>query len=136
MATLDTSGVYTAGDDYRVIKVLGLPVGSYTFNCVAGCMNDLEAMSSTAASDLVTLLGDWETADAAQSAENLEQVGGQKVLTKADVLQWTVINGGISGSAAEKGKIQAEVAQIMSFCSCIGGFLNGYGTTGTCLIRS
>ena len=136
MATLDTTGVYTAGDDYRVIKVLELPVGSYTFNCVAGCMNDLEAMSSTAASDLVTLLGDWETADAAQSTDNLTQTDGKKVLVKADVLEWEVTGGGMSGPVAEKGKIQAEIAQIMSFCSCIGGFLNGYGTTGTCLIRS
>ena len=49
---LDTSGVYTAGDDYRVIKVLNLPFGSYTLDCVANCMNQLEDMSVAAATDM------------------------------------------------------------------------------------
>ena len=135
MATLDTSGVYTAGDDYKVIKILDVPFGTYTLDCVAGCMNDLESMSSAAASDLVTLLGDWETADAAESAQNLEQAGGQKVLVEADVLKWEVINGGINGATQEKAKIKGEIAQIMSFCVCLGGFLGGYNGA-TPLIRS
>ena len=135
MATLDTSGVYTAGDDYKVIKILNVPFGTYTLDCVAGCMNDLESMSSAAASDLVALLGDWETADAAESAQNLEQAGGQKVLVEADVLKWEVINGGINGATQEKAKIKGEIAQIMSFCACLGGLLGGYNGA-TPLIRS
>ena len=83
---LDTSGVYTAGDDYRVIKVLNLPFGSYTLDCVANCMNQLEDMSVAAATDLVALSGCMGyAADAAQSTQDLADVEG-KVLTKADVL--------------------------------------------------
>ena len=130
MAVLDTSGVYTAGDDYRVIKVLGAPFGTYTLSCVAGCMNDLEDMSATAAADLVSLLNAWDTADTAQSTENNSQADGQKVLVEADVLKWQVINGGISGLAQEKAKIEGEVSQIMAFCSCLGGLLGG-STGGT-----
>ena len=135
MAILDTSGVYTAGDDYRVIKALDVPFGTYTLNCVAGCMNDLEVMSVTAATDLIALLDSYDVANAAESANLLEQAGGGKVLVKADVLEWEVVNGGISGASQEKGKIQAEIAQVMSFCVCLGGFLNNQGG-GTALIRS
>lgn len=134
MAVLDTTGVYTAGDDYRVIKVLGVPFGSYTLDCVAGCLNQLEDMSVPAATDLVALLNSWDTADSAQNTQNSEQADGQKVLVKADVLEWEVKNGGMSGLTAQKAKIEGEVAQIMSFCSCLGGYMGG--TTGTQLIRS
>ena len=135
MAILDTSGVYTAGDDYRVIKALDVPFGTYTLNCVAGCMNDLEVMSVTAATDLIALLDSYDVANAAESANLLEQAGGGKVLVKADVLEWEVVNGGASGASQEKGKIRAEIAQVMSFCVCLGGFLNNQGG-GTALIRS
>ena len=127
MAVLDTSGVYTEGDDFRVIKALDVPFGTYTLNCVAGCMNDLEVMSVTAATDLIALLDSYDVANAAESTANLEQAGGQKVLTTADVLEWTVINGGVGGATQEKGKISSDIAQIMSFCVCLSGYLDGYG---------
>ena len=135
MATLDTTGVYTAGDDYRVIKALGVPFGSYTLDCIAGCMNDLEDMSVTAATDLVALLNAYDAANTSQSTENLNQAEGQKVLVKADVLEWEVTNGGVGGAGQEKMKAKDEIAQIMSFCTCLGGYLSGYHG-GTTLIRS
>ena len=137
MAVLDTSGVYTEGDDYRTIKALGLPFGTFTIDCVAGCMNNLQTMSVAAATDLVALLDAYDVANAAQSEQNLEQAGGQKVLVKADVLEWEVVNGGIGGASQEKLKIQDEIAQIMSFCTCLGGLLAGYGgNSSTMIIRS
>ena len=135
MAILDTSGVYSTGDDYRVIKVLDLPFGNYTLSCVAGCMNDLEDMSVTAATDLVALLDAYDVADASQSTQNLDQAGGQKVLVKADVLEYEVINGGVSGATQEIAKIRGEVAQTMAFCSCLGGAIGG-NAYRTPLIRS
>jgi len=45
MATLNTTGVYSEGDAFRVIKVLDIPFGTFTFDCVIGCLNDLEVMS-------------------------------------------------------------------------------------------
>ncbi len=135
MAILDTTGVYTEGDDFRLIKALDVPFGTFTLDCVAGCMNQLETMSVAAATDLVALLDAYDVANAAQSTQNLEQVGGQKVLTKADVLEWEVVNGGIGGASQEKLKVQDEIAQIMSFCTCLGGYLGNQGG-GTALIRS
>ena len=135
MAVLDTSGAYSAGDDYRVIKVLGAPFGEYTLDCVAGCMNQLETTSTAAANDLVALLNAWDAANAAQSTQYNSQPDGTKVLTKADVLEWEVVNGGISGLAQEKARAEMEVAQIMSFCSCLSGLMQNK-TTGTSLIRS
>lgn len=135
MATLNTTGVYTEGDDFRVIKALDVPFGTYSLNCVAGCLNDLEVMSPTAAADLVALLDSFDVANAAESTANLEQAGGQKVLVEADVLSWQVINGGISGAAQEKGKIRTDIAQIMSFCVCLAGYATNH-VGGTSLVRS
>ena len=135
---LDTSGVYRPGDDYKVIKILGLPMGEYTLTCVQGCMEDLEDMSPEAAADLVAQIDAWEAADQAQSESNLEYADGQKVLVEADVLRWEVINGGQSGTSAEKGKIVGNISNLLSFCTCLGGMLPGstghYGTAS--LIRS
>ena len=85
-------------------------------------MNQLEDMSVAAATDLVALLDAWDAADDAQSTQDLADVEG-KVLVKADVLEWEVVNGGVSGPAKEKAKIEDDVRQIMSFCSCLGGYL-------------
>lgn len=135
MATLDTSGVYSEGDDFRVIKALDVPFGSFTLECVAGCMNDLEVMSSIAAADLVALLDSYDVASAAETANLLEQTGGAKVLVKADVLSWQVINDGISGASQQKAKAVGSITQIMSFCACLQGYLSAQ-THGTSLIRS
>ena len=128
---LDTSGVYTAGDDYRVIKVLSLPFGEYTLDCVGNCMNQLEVMSPVAAQDLVNMLTAWETADAAQTTEDLSQTDGKKALVKADVLEWEVTGNGSTGPQMQKAKIEQDIAELMAFCSCLGGILgnNAYGST-------
>ena len=138
MAVLDTSGVYRPGDDYKVIKILGLPMGQYTLSCVAGCMNDLEGMSPEGATDLVAEIDAWEAADQAQTDNDLAQGDGKKVLVKADVLEWEVVNGGQSGTSAEKGKIVGNIGNLLAFCACLGGMLpesgGHYGSAG--LIRS
>jgi hypothetical protein len=133
---LDTSGVYTAGDDYRVIKVLSLPFGEYTLECVGNCMNQLEVMSSVAAQDLVNMLTEWETADAAQTTEDLSQTDGKKVLVKADVLEWEVTGNGITGPQNQKVKIQNDIMELMAFCSCLGGLLGNSAYGSASLIRS
>ena len=133
---LDTSGVYTAGDDYKVIKILSVPFGDYTLDCVSNCMNQLEDMSVPAAQDLVDMISEWETADAAQTTEDLSQTDGKKVLVKADVLEWEVTGNGVSGPQNQKLKIQNDIMELMAFCSCLGGLMgnNAYGSAS--LIRS
>ena len=134
---LDTTGGWVAGDDLRVIEALMLPFGSYVLDCTQNCMNQLEDMSPEAVLRVRALLDEYEAADQAESGQNLGDTEG-KVLVKADVLEWEVVNGGIAGTTQEKAKIRDEIAKYFAFCSCLGGVLpggmGGYGTTS--LIRS
>ena len=138
-STLDTSGNWVAGDDLRIIEALMLPFSEYVLTCTGNCCNQLEAMSPEAVLRVRALLDEYEAADQAETEQNLGDTEG-KVLTKADVLEWTVVNGGISGSSQEKAKVRDEIARYFSFCSCLGSILpggpgsGGYGTTS--LIRS
>ena len=135
MATLNTTGAYSEGDAFRVIKALDIPFGTFTFDCVIGCLNDLEVMSPAAATDLVALLDSYDVANAAETANLLEQAGGAKVLVKADVLSWQVVNDGVSGASQQMAKIRSSLTQTMVFCPCLSGYLGDqYG--GTSLIRS
>ena len=136
---LNTAGAYTLGDDYKVIKILGLPFGDFTLDCISNCMNELEIISYTAAADLVGLINSYETADTAKETADLAQTDGQKVLVKADVLEWEVQGGhGASGVNTQMMKYREQIANLFAFCSCLGGYLQqaGYGTTQTTLIRS
>lgn len=133
-STLDTSGAWEAGDDLRIIEALLLPFGEYVQTCVGNCCNQLEDMSAEAVLRVRALLDEYEAADSAESTENLADTQG-KVLVKADVLEWEVVNGGISGTTQEKAKIRDEIARYFSFCSCLAGYVGGQGG-GTALIRS
>jgi len=137
-STLDTSGAWEAGDDLRIIEALLLPFGDYVQTCVGRCCNELEDMSPEAVLRVRALLDEYEAADQAESGQNLGDTEG-KVLVKADVLEWEVINGGIAGVTQEKAKLRDEIARYFSFCSCLAGYLpgNGGGGYGTAsLIRS
>lgn len=132
---LDTSGVYRPGDDVKVINILQLGFGSYTLDCVQGCMEELEDMSVAAAEQLVGCIDAWEAADQAQTEADLEQPDGRKVLVKADVLEWQVINGGAQGPSIEKDKNRSEIARLLDFCVCLGPINPNYWGTAP-LIRS
>jgi len=129
-STLKTDGNWVAGDDLRIIEALLLPFGDYTQTCVGNCANQLEEMSPEAVLRVRALLDEYEAADAAESGQNLGDTEG-KVLVKADVLEWQVVNGGIAGVTQEKAKIRDEIARYFSFCSCLAGYLPGSGGYGT-----
>jgi len=136
MAVLDTSGLWTEGDDYRVIKALRVPFGTYTLDCIAGCMNDLQAMSTVAQQEVLDLLTAYETAEAAQIATNLADTEG-KTLVKADVLEWERDGvGRPSGPQQEMLRCRDELGVIFAFCSCLAGLSGGFGAYSTALIRS
>ena len=132
---LDTSGVYRPGDDVKVINILQLGFGEYTLTCVQGCMEELEDMSTEAAWELVACIDAWYAADQAQTEEDLEQPDGRKVLVKADVLEWQVVNGGASGTAIEKEKNRSQIARLLDFCVCLGPINPNYWGSAP-LIRS
>ena len=131
---LDTTGNWVAGDDLRIIEALQLPFSEYVLDCTQKCMAQLEAMSPEAVLRVRALLDEYEAADQAETEQNLGDTEG-KVLVKADVLEWEVVNGGISGSSQEKASVRDEIARYFSFCSCLGSILPGgpgsygYGTT-------
>ena len=127
-STLDTSGNWESGDDLRVIEALLLPFGTFTLDCVGNCCNQLEDMSPEAVLRVRALLDEYETAANADKEGNLGDTEG-KVLVKADVLEWQVINGGISGATQEVQKIRYELWNYFAFCSCLGG-LNPNGNGG------
>ena len=135
---LDTTGHWVAGDDLRIMEALLLPFGSYTLDCLQNCMNQLEDMSPEAVLRVRALLDEYEAADEANKDQNLGDTEG-KVLVKADVLEWQVVGGGVPGTVQEKNQVRAEIAHYFSFCSCLGGSIDGnsmgyYGSAP--LIRS
>ncbi len=135
---LDTTGNWVAGDDLRIIECLMLPFGTYVLDCTQNCMNQLEDMSPEAVLRVRALLDEYEAADSAETEQNLGDTEG-KVLVRADVLEWAVVNGGVSGATQEKAKIRDEIARYFSFCSCLAGYYPGFGNYGygtTPLIRS
>lgn len=132
---LDVSGNWVAGDDLRVIEALGVPFGQYTVTCVQDCCNQLEGISGEAVNNVRGLLDEYEAGEAAYKAQNLADVEG-KVLTKADVLEWEVDKGSVSGPQREMMRARNELMKYFSFCSCLGGLLGGGHDGVTALIRS
>ena len=132
---LDVTGNWVAGDDLKVIEVLGLPFGEYTLTCAQNCMNQLEDMSPDSVLLVKALLDQYGTAKSAQISSNLADTEG-KTLVKADVLEWER-NGAseLSGPQQEMLRCRDEVARYFAFCSCMGSLGGGaYGQTA--LIRS
>ena len=123
---LDITGVWSAGDDLRVIECLLMPFGTYVLDCTQKCMNQLEDMSVEAATRVVQLLDEYDAAKQIESNTNIGDTEG-KVLVKADVLEWEVVGGAgsPSGPQQEMNRIRMEVANYFRFCSCLGGALPG-----------
>ena len=124
-SSLDTTGLWDAGDDLRILEALLIPFGSYTLDCVGKCCNTLEDMSPEATSRVKVLLDKYDAADEAQTNQDLGDTEG-KVLVKADVLEWEVTGKGQpTGPQKEKNKIRAELARYFQFCVCLAPHLPG-----------
>lgn len=132
---LDTSGLWDAGDDLRIITVLKAPFGSYTLDCVGNCCNQLEIISPAAVTEVKTLLTQYDAAKTAQITADLSDTEG-KTLIKADVLEWEVNSGTQpSGPQLEMYRCETEIANYFAFCSCLGAVV-GNKSYSTSLIRS
>lgn len=132
---LDTSGLWDAGDDLRIITVLKAPFGSYTLDCVGNCCNQLEIISPAAVTEVKTLLTQYDAAKTAQITADLADTEG-KTLVKADVLEWEVNSGTQpSGPQLEMYRCETEIANYFAFCSCLGAVV-GNKSYSTSLIRS
>jgi hypothetical protein len=132
---LDTSGLWDAGDDLRIITVLKAPFGSYTLDCVGNCCNQLEDISPAAVTEVKTLLDQYDAAKTAQITADLADTEG-KTLIKADVLEWQVNSATQpSGPQLEMYRCETEIANYFAFCSCLGAVI-GNNSHSTSLIRS
>lgn len=128
MSSLDTSGLWDAGDDLRVMEALLVPFGTYTLDCIGKCCNTLEDMSPEAVTRVKVLLDEYDAADQAQTEQDLGNTEG-KILVKADVLEWQVVGDGqVTGPQKEKSKVRAELARYFQFCVCLQGYLPGGGS--------
>lgn len=130
---LNTSGNWDPGDDQRVLRALQLPFGAYTLTCLQGCMHEMERISPEAVLEVKALLDAYDQASDKVTEGNLGDTEG-KILTKADVLEWTPTGTGASGAVSEKNSIREEIRRYFAFCSCLGGMVNG--TYASNLIRS
>ena len=130
---LNTSGNWDLGDDQRVLRALQLPFGAYVLTCLQKCMHEMERISPEAVLEVKTLLDAYDTASEKVTEGNLGDTEG-KVLTKADVLEWTPTGNGMSGAVSEKNSIREEIRRYFGFCSCLGGMVNG--SYATSLMRS
>jgi len=148
VATLNTACGWVAGDPARVLIAAGLTLGKYQITQITGCMNTLCILAPQMVADVRGLLDDWDTAQSGIQETNVGQDG--RVLVKADVLEWQVIDAGTNSPQAEVGRIQQLLYQYFGFCQLFqgggsggvgggvgGGFSGGKGSYGSStLIRS
>lgn len=128
--TLDITGSWSSGDQYRVLQVLGLPMSNYMVDGIVTCMNRMTDEEDALAARVVTDLDRYDTAKAVQTTADLSNPDN-KVLIKADVLEWNVGHGQ-SGTGREIADAVNNVR--LAFMSC--PYVPSEGYSGTMLVRS
>jgi len=136
MAIDYTSSAWMQGNDINLLIAMGLPISSYSLNCIHSSMEQLETLSPASVELVQALLANWTTADEAEIAYFNANPEG-KTLTKADVLEWTVTGGETFGFAREKGRVFDRLKDFFASFPCLNSMLSSdeYVYT-TCLIRS
>lgn len=124
---------WSNGDDIRVLIASGLPIGSYQVQQIQGDMNYMGAQFPEAVSPVLDLLDAWDAAQ--QQLISLNESSESRVLTKADVLEWSVSSPGTSYSPErEIDRIRGLLAQYFAFSQLFAYSNNG--ASQTALIRS
>lgn len=130
---LNTELGWSVGDDVRLLIAAGLSVGMYQLQQIQRDMNDLGVRAPQIIGPVLDLLDQYDVAQT--RFQELNQTSDGRVLTKVDVLEWSVAGSVGSGYSPER-----EVARIRGllhqyFASSV---LFGQNTTSgvTQLIRS
>lgn len=98
--SLNTELGWSLGDDIRVLVAAGIPVGVYQLRQIQADMNVLGVQAPSIISPVLDLLDQF---DVAQSKfQELNQTSDGRVLTKVDVLEWSVTGGVGSGYSPER----------------------------------
>lgn len=123
---------WSEGDDLRVCISSGLNVSRYQLQALRVCMNDLGETSSGYVSAVLDLLDQYEEANSRMI--ELNSSGGEKVLVKADVLEWETKKSQDLGAGyspeREIMRIRGLLAQYLGAC------MFDIGEYGTSLVRS
>ena len=113
MAVLDTGVGWVQGDQVRVLIAAGLNVGSYNIEQITLDMNQLGEYSTEAVTKVRTLLDEYEAAQVRYQTLNSE--GDNRILTKADVLEWEQNNGFRYDPITEFNRIKTLLYQYFGF---------------------
>lgn len=130
---LNTEAGWSDGDEIRILITAGLPVSKYYIQQIQSDMNYMAVEFPQAISPVLDLLDAWDSTQTQMSA--LNESSESRVLTKADVLEWSVSAPGTSYSPErEIDRIRSLLAQYFAFSQ-----LFAYAASGTpysALIRS
>lgn len=85
---LNTTIGWSTGDDVRVLAATNMPIGVYQIKQIQADMNYLGSEIDNFVTNVQDLLDAYDTIQTKLSTLNNESDG--KVLTKADVLEWSV----------------------------------------------
>jgi len=115
MATLDVTGSWEAGDEYRVFEALEMQNTAGYLDQLILCMNRLTEDYDPVVVRVRAQLTRYETAKAAKESADLAATE-EKTLVRADVLEWEVGNA-VAKISNEISSAQAQIANYFAFCS-------------------
>lgn len=113
MTQLNTSYGWSNGDQVRILIASGLPVSSYYLHQVTNDMNELGLMSIDAVTSVLDLVDQFESAQG--QLNELNYNSNTKILTKADVLEWTVDEKQVYSPMVEVNRIRILLRQYFGF---------------------
>ena len=129
MATLETSYGWVQGDEVRLLIASDLTVGTYQIEQITIDMNTLGEISTDAVTKVRGLIDDFETAQTRFASFNAE--GDNRILTKADVLEWEQNEGFRYDPQSEFSRVKGLLYLYFGFSTL---YQQDYGYTN--LIRS
>lgn len=129
---LNTELGWATGDDVRVLIAAGLPIGVYQIGQIQSDMNYLAQRIPDAVAPILELLDAYDTAQGQMQA--LNGSSESRVLTKVDVLEWSVSSPGTTYSPEREILRVRELLYQYFALSPLFGYNSGNGMT--LLLRS
>jgi hypothetical protein len=132
---MSLNSVWSDGDDLRVLVALDIPLGQYPVQQIQSDMNLMAAAYASLVPRVLDLLDAWDSAQDAVASQNISSSDG-RVLTKADVLEWTVANAGQPSPTSELERIRYLLRQYFSYSVLLDQYANPDSTGNFRLVRS
>ena len=112
MAELNLAYGWVAGDQVRLLIASGLTVGSYQIDRITDDMNELGSYDVNAVTAVRGLMDEYEAAQV--RFNTLNSTGDNRILVKADVLEWEQANGMMYNPQSEIKRIRGLLSQYLS----------------------